>query len=106
MKKLIDMGSWTWKMLRFFWKKNFWCVTTWYEIDLANSIIARILNKIFVKQTTIIRWNYFISNLADFDIIYIYLYPELVSKIEDKIKMKQKKGTINRKMLLNLLKEM
>lgn len=92
-KKLIDMWSWTGKMLRFF-EKEFGCITTGYEIDLANSIIAKILNKLFKTNCYIIRWNYFKSNLADFDIIYIYLYPELVAKIEEKIEKEAKKGTI------------
>ena len=92
-KKLIDMWSWTGKMLRFF-EKEFACITTWYEIDLANSIIARILNKVFKTNCEVIRWNYFTSNLANFDIIYIYLYPELVAKIEEKIEKEARKGTI------------
>lgn len=92
-KCLIDMWSGTGKMLRFF-EKEFGCKTTWYEIDLANSLIARILNKIFKTNCEIIRWNYFKSNLNDFDIIYIYLYPELVAKIEEKIEKEAKSGTI------------
>ena len=92
-KCLIDMWSWTGKMLRFF-EREFGCNTTGYEIDLANSLIARILNIIFKLNSTIIRWNYFNSNLADFDIVYIYLYPELVAKIEEKLEKEAKPWTI------------
>jgi hypothetical protein len=41
-------------MLRFF-EREFGCNTTGYEIDLANSLIARIFNKIFKLNATIIR---------------------------------------------------
>jgi hypothetical protein len=92
-KKLIDMWSGTGKMLRFF-EREFGCNTTGYEIDLANSLIARIFNKIFKLNATIIRWNYFTTNLWDFDIVYIYLYPELVAKIEEKLEQEARPGTI------------
>lgn len=92
-KKLIDMWSGTGKILRFF-EKEFGCDVTWYEIDLANSMIAKILNKIFKLNAKIIKWNYFLANLHDYDIVYIYLFPEFVAKIEEKLEQEAKPGTL------------
>lgn len=92
-KKLIDMWSWSWKILRFF-EKEFGCFTTWYEVDLKNVLTAKFLAYIFSSKSLTIKQNYFNANLWDYEIIYIYLYPELVAQIEEKINKEAKKGTI------------
>jgi len=92
-KKILDMWSWIGKVMRFL-EKNFKAKVTGYEIDLSNVIIAKILNKIFNSKTKIIKWNYFDADLKKFDYIYIYLFPELMEKIEEKIWRDAKKGTI------------
>lgn len=92
-KKIIDLWSWTWKVLRFF-EKYFKMKVTWCEIDIWNIIISKILNKIFWCNANIINKNYFKINLEEYDFIYIYLFPKLMNKIENKIWKDAKKWTI------------
>lgn len=92
-KKLVDLWSWTWKVLRFF-EKEFKTKTTWYEIDLWNIVIAKILNKLFSCNANIYKSNYLKADLSTYDYIYVYLYPELIEKIEEKIWNDCKKWTI------------
>lgn len=92
-KKIIDLWSWTWKVLRFF-EKKFKMRVTWYEIDLWNIIISKIYNKIFWCNAEIINKNYFEEDLTKYDFIYVYLFPKLMDKIEEKIWKEAKKWTI------------
>lgn len=92
-KKIIDLWSWIWKAIRFF-EKKFKMKATWYEIDLSNTLIAKVLNKIFSSKSKVIKWNYFKADLYKFDYIYVYLFPELMEKVEEKIWKDAKKGTI------------
>ena len=92
-KKIVDMGSGIWKIIRFL-EKNFWLKVTGYEIDFSNVIIAKVLNKIFGSKAKVIRWNYFKADLGEYDFIYIYLYPCLMEKVEEKIWKDAKKWTI------------
>jgi len=92
-KKILDLWSWIWKAIRFF-EKKFKMKATWYEIDLSNTLIAKLLNKIFYSKTKVIKWNYFKADLSEFDYIYVYLFPELMEKVEEKIWKDAKKDTI------------
>jgi len=92
-KKIADLGSWIWKVIRFL-EKEFWAKVTGYEIDYSNVIIAKIINKIFSSKTNVIRWNYFKVDLKQYDYIYVYLYPVLMEKLEEKIWSDAKKWTI------------
>jgi len=92
-KKIVDLWSGIWKVIRFF-EKEFGMKATWCEIDLSNTIIAKILNKIFKSKTKVIRWNYFKTDLKEYDFIYVYLFPELMEKVEEKIWSDAKKWTI------------
>jgi hypothetical protein len=87
------MWSWIWKIIRFL-EKEFKVKATGYEIDFSNVIIAKILNKIFWSKTKVIRWNYFEADLKEYDFIYIYLFPCLMEKVEEKIWSDAKKWTI------------
>lgn len=92
-KKIVDLWSWIWKIIRFF-EKEFKMVANWCEIDSANVVITKILNKIFSSKTKIIKKNYFDIDLKQYDFIYIYLFPELMEKVEKKIFSDAKKWTI------------
>ena len=92
-KKILDLWSWIWKAIRFF-EREFDMKATWCEIDLSNTIIAKILNKIFGSKCEVIKWNYFKLDLKQYDFIYIYLFPELMEKVEEKIWKDAKKWTI------------
>ena len=92
-KYLVDLWSWTWKVLRFF-EREFNMKTTGYEIDLWNILIAKFFNKIFWLKAKIVKKSYFDTNLSKYDYIYIYLYPELIEKIQEKIWYDCKEWTI------------
>ena len=92
-KNFIDLWSWTWKILRFV-EKNFKAKATWYEIDLSNYLISKTLNKLFKFDANIINKNYLDANLEKSDFIYIYLFPVLMNKVEEKIFKDSKKWTI------------
>jgi len=92
-KRIIDFWSWSWKMLRFF-EKNFQMKTIWYEIDLFNVLVSKILNYTLNFKSKIIKWNYLDSNLENIDFIYVYLFPEIIEKVENKIFTEAEKWTI------------
>lgn len=92
-KKIVDLGSWIWKMTRLF-EREYNMKTTWYEIDFSNTFISKIFNKILWYKWKNIRWNYFKKDLSEFDFVYIYLYPVLMEKVEEKIWSKCHKWTI------------
>lgn len=92
-KKIVDLWSWIWKAIRFF-EKKFNMKSTWYEIDLWNTLLAKFINTIFFSKSKVIRWNYFDADLSKYDFIYLYLFPELMEKLEEKIWKDAKKGTI------------
>ncbi len=91
-KKWADLWSWIWKIIRFF-EKNFESKMTWYEIDPSNVILAKFLNKFFSSKTKVIKWNYFEANLKQYDFIYVYLFPCLMEKLEEKIFSESKPWT-------------
>ena len=91
-KKIIDLWCWRWKMLRFF-EKNFKMKTTWYEIDLLNIITAKIFNIIFKSKSHVIKWDYIKADIKKYDFIYLYLFPEIIENIENKIYSEAKKWT-------------
>ena len=92
-KKIVDLWSWIWKMLRFF-EKEYKMQATWYEIDFSNVLISKIFNKLWKYKNTSKRQNYFKSDLLGFDFIYVYLFPVLMEKVEEKIWKDAKKWTI------------
>lgn len=92
-KKIIDFWSWIWKIIRFF-EKKYYMISTWYEIDLWNILIAKLLNKILKSKSKIINKSYFDANLSKYDYIYVYLFPSLIDKVEKKIFSEGKKWTI------------
>ena len=92
-KKIADLWSGIGKIIRLF-EKDFWAKATWYEIDASNVLISKFLNKIFSSKTKVIKWNYFEADLKQYDFIYVYLFPELMEKVEEKIFSDAKKGTI------------
>jgi len=92
-KKIVDLGSWTWKMLRFF-EKNYKMQVFWFEIDYSNVLISNIIKKILWYKYISKRQNYFKTDLSKYDFVYIYLFPVLMQKVEDKIWNSSKPWTI------------
>jgi len=92
-KKIVDLWSWTWKVLRFF-EKEYEMFATWYEIDRWNVVMAKMYNYIFGSKSRVIKWNYLKKDLSQFDVIYVYLFPILINDIQDKLWKDCKKWTL------------
>jgi len=92
-KKICDLWSWTWKMIRLF-EREYKMQPTWFEIDFSNVIISKILNKLFSLNTRTYKKNYLKTDLSNFDFIYVYLFPVLMKKLEKKIWFNCKPWTI------------
>ena len=92
-KKIVDLWSGTWKMLRLF-EKEYNMKSTWFEIDFSNVVIAKTLNKLFWYSTKSFRRNYFKADLKEFNFVYVYLFPVLMEKVEEKIWNSCSKWTI------------
>lgn len=92
-KRLVDLGCGIGRVLRFF-TKEFGVQATGYEIDLSNYLIGKILNHITKIPVNIQLKNYLKSDLSQFEVIYIYLYPELMEVLDTKIWSEARPGTL------------
>jgi len=93
-KKLIDLGCWDGKILRFF-ASNFWLICEWYEINLSAIIYWKIIN--FFRRPInikIYKQNFLKADLKKYDYVYLYLLTSQLAKIEDRIFQNIKKNTI------------
>jgi len=77
--KVADLWSGTWKIVRLL-EKDFWAKVTWYEIDLSNVLISKIVNTFKKYDAKIVKWNYLKTDLKNYDVLYIYLFPCLMEK--------------------------
>lgn len=82
--KVADLWSGTWKIVRLL-EKDFWAKVTWYEIDLSNVLISKIVNTFKKYDAKIVKWNYLKTDLKNYDVLYIYLFPCLMEKVEERI---------------------
>lgn len=69
------------------------------SIGIEQSWLRVLLSKYFafilhIKNTKFLHGNIFSNNYSDADIIYIYLLPKGVKRLQDKLKKELKKGTI------------
>lgn len=92
-KTIADLGSWSWKVLRFF-EKEFWMLATWYEIDFSNVLYSRFLNFIFKSKSKVVKWNYLKKDLSEYDVLYIYLFNILMPDVQKKLWKNCKTGTL------------
>jgi len=92
-KTIADLWSGSWKVLRFF-EKEFWMISTWYEIDFSNVLYSKFLNFIFKSKSKVIKWNYLKKDLSKYDVFYIYWFKVIMPGIEKKLWWNCKKGTL------------
>ena len=94
-KKLIDLGCGDGKALRFF--KNTYDLQSCdgYEVHTYAYIRWKILNK-FKKQqwVTLIHKNFFKAKLDQYDYIYVYLLPNQLAHIENRVFSNIKKDAV------------
>jgi len=66
---------------------------TGYEIALLPYLMAKIKKLLFGSKVNIKRKNFLNEDLSNADIVFCYLFPNVMSKIADKIKKECKIGT-------------
>lgn len=63
------------------------------EIGRFNHLYARLKQKALSKKGNLIRANLFKVDLSDADVVFIYLLPKLMDKVEKKLEQELKPGT-------------
>jgi len=87
---LVDLGCGDGRVLRQAWK-NCQVTAVGFEVNLLAYLKARMLS-IGLKQVKIRRQNFWSQNLAGADIIFCYLYPDVLQKLSAKLKAELKPG--------------
>lgn len=75
-------------------EKKFGIKAIGYELAPLPFVLAKILQFINRSKTQIIYGNFFQANLGDADLIFCYLFPEIVSQVYQKAKLECRPGTI------------
>jgi len=89
---LVDLGSGDGRVLRQAWK-NYNVKAIGFEVNLLAYLKAQVLS-IGLEQVKIRRKSFWSQNLADADVIFCYLYPDVMRKLSTKLKMELKPGTL------------
>jgi hypothetical protein len=88
---MVDLGCGDGRVLRQAWK-HYKVRAIGFEINLMAYIKARILS-MGLKQVEIRRQNFWSQNLAGADVVFCYLYPDVMQKLSDKLKAELRPGT-------------
>ena len=89
---LVDLGCGDGRVLRRASKVyNVRCVG--YEINLLAYIKAQVLS-VGLKQVEIRRKNFWLQNLSMADVVFFYLYPDVMQKLSKKLKAELKPGAV------------
>lgn len=88
---LVDLGCGDGRVLRQAWKK-YQVRGIGYEVNLLAYLKAQVLS-IGLKQVQIRRQNFWLQNLARADVVFCYLYPDVMRKLSAKLKAELKPGT-------------
>ena len=89
---LVDLGCGDGRVLRQAWQK-YNVKAIGFEVNLAAFLKAQVLS-IGLKEVEIRRKNFWSQNLAAADVIFCYLYPDVMQKLSTKLKTELKPGTV------------
>lgn len=93
-QKFVEIGSGDGRFVRAVSTK-YNCNCMGVEINPLLSNYSKILNKIFsAKKISILNKNIFDVDISDADLIYFFLLPDFILKLENKIKSEIRKNTI------------
>lgn len=94
-KSLVDLGCGDWKSLRFL-QKTFWLSRAdWFDINPMPIFLWKIYNFFqHAKNVNLYCRDFNQVDLKRYDYVYLYLFPELLEKIEDDIFSKIDEKTI------------
>lgn len=92
--RVYDLGSGNGKLLLLAAKKG--AMTTGYEINPILVIFSTIRGLVspYRKQVKTVWRNFWSADVRDADIVYVYLLPFRMEKLERKLKKELKKGTL------------
>ena len=89
---MVDLGCGDGRVLREV-GKNYKIRTIGFEINLLAYIKARVLS-LGLKQVEIRRQNFWSQNLAGADLVFCYLYPDVMQRLSAKLKAELRPGTL------------
>jgi len=89
---LVDLGCGDGRVLRQAWK-NYEVRAIGYEVNLLAYIKAQVLC-IGLRHVEIRRKNFWSQNLTGADIVFCYLYPDVMKKLSIKLNAELKPGTL------------
>ncbi len=89
---VVDLGCGDGRVLRQAWK-NYKVKAIGFEVNLMAYLKAQVLS-IGLKQVKIKRKSFWSQNLARADVIFCYLYPDVMRKLSTKLKTELKPGTL------------
>ena len=82
--KLLDLGCWDWKVLRFIGRNFKLSQLDWYDINPYAINYWKLLVKFWkLKNINLYRKNFLKAPIWEYDYIYTYLLTNLMEKIED-----------------------
>jgi len=83
-KKIVDLGCWDGKVLRFIAQKFNLTKIDWFDLNGFAIHYWKFLNKLFwIKNIHLERKNFKKVDISWYDYIYVYLMPDCLAKIED-----------------------
>ena len=92
-RRLLDIGSGSGRMVRFF-EREYGMECTGYEVDLGNHLYAKLLGLVFGSRSHLVKGDFYRLPLVGYDVLYMYLFPEVVVRMEERIWSECPPGTL------------
>ncbi len=91
--KFVDLGSGDGRVV--FWAARNGFIATGIELNPYLSLLSKLIK--FLKRINnarIINMSFYKHNFSDYDIAYLYIYPEHMEKMKDKLFREMKNGAV------------
>lgn len=91
-ERLYDLGSGNARLL-FLGSRNFGATAVGYELSPVASYWSKLKAKLSRQKVTIYREDFFKADLSNADVVFCYLYPEVMAKLEPKFERELRPGS-------------
>ncbi len=91
--KVVDLGCGDGRFLRALWKK-YEVAGVGYEVNLFAYCLSRFLNALFRVPAEVRFEDFRKADLSRYDIVFCYLFPDLLKELAPKFKRELKRGAI------------